>query len=162
MKALIQRVASASVAVDGQTIATIGPGLLVLLGVERGDGLEDAGLLARRIARLRIFEDDAGRMNLALLDVGRGALVISQFTLLADLRRGHRPSFSNAAPPAEAEPLYDRFCEHLRVDGIEVATGLFGARMAVSLVNDGPVTIWMDSHTWFQRACTPRTAFVGN
>jgi D-tyrosyl-tRNA(Tyr) deacylase len=148
MKAVIQRVTQASVVVDQHPIGAIGSGLLVLLGVERGDREADAELLARKVARLRIFEDDAGKMNLALLDTGGSALVVSQFTLLADLRRGHRPGFSEAAPPEQAEPLYERFCAGLRAEGIEFATGAFGARMAVSLSNDGPVTIWMDSHTW--------------
>ena len=148
MKALIQRVSSAEVAVEGRVVGAIGGGMLVLLGVERGDGAAEAELLARKVARLRIFEDAAGKMNLALGEVGGGALVISQFTLLADLRRGNRPGFSAAAPPAEAEPLYRRFCAALEAEGIEVATGAFGAHMAVALVNDGPVTIWMDSHTW--------------
>lgn len=148
MKAVVQRVTRASVVVDERPVGVIGPGLLVLLGVEHGDGEADAELLARKIVRLRIFADAAGKMNLALPEIGGSALVVSQFTLLADLRRGHRPGFSGAAPPAEAERLYGCFCGRLRGEGIEVATGSFGAHMAVSLVNDGPVTIWMDSHAW--------------
>ena len=119
----------------------IGPGLCVLLGVARGDGAEDAVRLAGKIARLRIFEDDAGRFDRSLLDTGGAALVVSQFTLIADTAKGNRPSFSDAAPPGEAEPLYERFCDELRALGVHVEQGVFGARMAVELVNDGPVTI---------------------
>jgi D-tyrosyl-tRNA(Tyr) deacylase len=145
MKALVQRVSEASVAVGGEVIGEIGPGLLVLLGVEAGDGAAEADLLARKIAALRIFEDAAGKMNLAVREVGGAVLAISQFTLAADLRKGNRPSFIRAAPPALAEPLYEEFCARLREAGLPVGTGRFGARMAVHLINHGPVTIWLDS-----------------
>ena len=145
MKALVQRVSAAGVTVGEDVIGEIGPGLLVLLGVEVGDGVAAADLLARKIAALRIFEDDAGKMNLAVRDVGGAVLAISQFTLAADLRKGNRPSFIRAAPPEVAEPLYEQFCTRLREAGLPVATGRFGAHMAVRLINDGPVTIWLDS-----------------
>lgn len=145
MKALLQRVSEASVTEDDRVLGAIGPGLLVLLGVERGDGTAEADLLARKTAGLRIFEDAAGKMNRSVLDIGASALVVSQFTLAADLRRGNRPSFSAAAAPDTAELLYERFCAALREAGVPVATGRFAARMAVGLVNDGPVTIWLDS-----------------
>jgi D-tyrosyl-tRNA(Tyr) deacylase len=148
MKAVIQRVSAASVTVDDRVIGRIGPGLLVLLGIERGDGNAEAGLLAAKVARLRIFADDAGKMNRAVLDTKGGVLVVSQFTLAADLSRGNRPSFANALAPAEAEGLYRRFVATLASQGVPVETGAFGAHMAVSLVNDGPVTIWIDSRTW--------------
>ncbi len=122
----------------------IGPGLAVLLGVGRGDGEEVAGRLAGKIARLRIFPDDEGRFDRSLLDTAGGALVVSQFTLLADTAKGNRPSFTEAAPPEEAEPLYERFCAELRELGVPVAQGVFGAKMIVELVNDGPVTIVVD------------------
>jgi D-tyrosyl-tRNA(Tyr) deacylase len=144
MKALIQRVSEARVEIDGQVVGAIGRGLLVLLGVEAGDETTAADRLARKIAALRIFEDEAGKMNRSVLEVGGGLLVVSQFTLLADLRKGNRPSFIAAALPAVAEPLYEHFCANLRAQGLVVATGRFGARMAVRLVNDGPVTIWLD------------------
>ena len=145
MKALVQRVSEADVTVDGLRVGAIGKGLLVLLGVETGDGAAAADLLARKITALRIFEDDAGKMNLAVHDVGGAVLAISQFTLAADLRKGNRPSFIRAAPPEVAEPLYEQFCTRLRAAGLTVATGRFGAHMAVRLINDGPVTIWLDS-----------------
>ena len=141
MRAVVQRVSGARVLVGGQARAEIGAGLCVLLGIAREDDTAAAERLAGRIARLRIFENDEGRFDRSLLDVGGAALVVSQFTLLADTAKGNRPSFIGAAPPEEAEPLYERFCEALRALGIEVATGVFGARMAVELVNDGPVTI---------------------
>jgi D-aminoacyl-tRNA deacylase len=119
----------------------IGAGLCVLLGVAREDTAEAAAWLAEKVARLRIFQNDEGKFDLSLLDMGGGALVVSQFTLIADTARGNRPSFSDAAPPDEAEPIYDAFCTALRELGVEVATGVFGARMTVDLVNDGPVTI---------------------
>ncbi len=122
----------------------IGPGLCVLLGVARGDGEEAAGRLAAKIARLRIFADEAGRFDRSLVDTAGGALVVSQFTLLADTAKGNRPSFTDAAAPEEAEALYERFCADLRALGVPVAQGLFGAKMAVELVNDGPVTIILD------------------
>jgi D-aminoacyl-tRNA deacylase len=138
MRALVQRVSRAAVAVDGQTVAEIGPGLLVLLGVTHDDGDGDAERLAAKVRALRVFEDAEGRMNEPLGD--REVLCVSQFTLYADTRRGNRPSFVAAAPPEQAEPLYDRFCE---LTGAR--RGVFGARMAVELVNDGPVTLLLES-----------------
>jgi D-tyrosyl-tRNA(Tyr) deacylase len=134
-------VRDARVSIEGRVAGEIGPGLCVLLGIARGDGADDAARLAGKIARLRIFEDDAGRFDRSLLDTGGAALVVSQFTLIADTAKGNRPSFSDAAPPEEAEPLYERFCDELRAIGVHVERGVFGARMAVELVNDGPVTI---------------------
>jgi D-tyrosyl-tRNA(Tyr) deacylase len=147
MKALLQRVSEASVAEGDRVIGEIGPGLLVLLGVAVGDGVAQADLLARKIAGLRIFEDEDGKMNRSLREIGGSALVVSQFTLSADVRKGNRPSFIGAAPPEVAEPLYEHFCARLRDEGVPVATGRFAARMAVRLINDGPVTIWLDSAT---------------
>ena len=147
MKAVLQRVSEASVAVDGRVVGAIGPGLLILLGAEGGDGEAEVEFLARKIAKLRVFADEAGRMNRSVLDVRGGALVVSQFTLAADVSRGNRPGFSNAAPPELAEALYERFCARLAEHGVPVQTGRFAARMAVRLVNDGPVTIWMDTRT---------------
>ena len=144
LRAVLQRVREASVTVEGRTVGAIGPGLLVLLGVGRGDGEAEAVALADRIAGLRIFEDAAGKMNLSLLDTHRAALVVSQFTLYADTRKGRRPSFVDAAPPDEARRLYARACEALRALGVTVAEGVFAAQMQVALVNDGPVTIWLD------------------
>jgi D-tyrosyl-tRNA(Tyr) deacylase len=141
VKAVVQRVSEARVAVRGETAGEVGSGLCVLLGVARGDTTANAQRLAEKVARLRIFEDDEGRFDRSLLDVGGEALVVSQFTLLADTTKGNRPSFGEAAPPDEAEPLYEAFCAALRAEGVDVATGVFGARMAVELVNDGPVTI---------------------
>lgn len=141
MKAVVQRVSEARVLVRGETVGEVGPGLCVLLGVALDDTPANAQRLAEKVARLRIFEDDEGRFDRSLLDVGGEALVVSQFTLLADTAKGNRPSFTEAAPPDEAEPLYEAFCEALRKQGVRVATGLFGARMAVELVNEGPVTI---------------------
>jgi D-aminoacyl-tRNA deacylase len=142
MRAVCQRVSEARVRVDGGVVAEIGAGLVVLLGVARGDSDVDGSRLATRIAALRIFENEEGKFDRSLLDVNGGALVVSQFTLLADTRKGNRPSFSDAAPPEEAEPRYDRFCQALAGQGVDVvARGVFGARMAVELVNDGPVTI---------------------
>jgi len=130
--------------VNGAITAEIGPGLVVLLGIARGDGAAEVERLAGKVARLRIFGDEQGQFDRSLLDVGGAALVVSQFTLVADTRKGNRPSFTDAAPPDEAEPLYDRFCTALRGEGIPVDTGVFGAMMAVELVNDGPVTIVLD------------------
>lgn len=144
MRAVLQRVRSARVVVAGETVGEVGLGMLVLLGVMRGDGAREAERLAERIARLRFFEDADGRMNLAARDVGAAALVVSQFTLAADGRKGRRPSFDRAAPPEEAEPLYERFVAILRELGLVTATGRFGARMSVELVNDGPVTFVLD------------------
>lgn len=145
MKALLQRVSRASVVVGGEVIGEIGAGLLILLGVAQGDSEADARYLANRVANLRIFSDSAGRFNLSLLDVLGQALVVSQFTLLADTRKGRRPSFTAAAPPDVAEPLVEHFVGLLRQGGIDVATGQFGAHMMVELVNDGPVTIMLES-----------------
>lgn len=145
MKALLQRVSEAHVEVVGETVGTIGRGLLILFCAERADTEADADTLARKIAKLRIFADENGKMNRSLLDTGGGALAVSQFTLAADLSRGNRPGFSNAAPPETGEALYGYFCERLRDQGIPVETGRFAAHMAVHLVNDGPVTIWIDS-----------------
>jgi D-tyrosyl-tRNA(Tyr) deacylase len=141
MRAVCQRVSEARVRVDGRVVAEIGAGLVVLLGVGRGDTEVDANRLATKIAALRIFENEEGKFDRSLLDVNGGALVVSQFTLLADTHKGNRPSFSDAAPPDEAELRYDRFCQALAGQGVDVARGVFGARMAVELVNDGPVTI---------------------
>jgi D-tyrosyl-tRNA(Tyr) deacylase len=140
MRAVCQRVTSARVRPGGE----IGPGLCVLLGVAQGDGDAEASRLAGKVARLRVFEDTDGRFDRSLLDVGGAALVVSQFTLIADTAKGSRPSFSDAAPPEQAEPLYERFCAELRGLGVEVATGVFGARMQLELVNDGPVTIVLE------------------
>ncbi|RMD93939.1 MAG: D-tyrosyl-tRNA(Tyr) deacylase [Alphaproteobacteria bacterium] len=143
MRAVVQRVTRASVDVAGERIAEIGPGLLVLVCAMQGDGDEDARRLAGKIARLRIFRDEAGRMNRSVIDTGGAALVVSQFTLAADTSRGNRPGFSTAAAPEEGERLYRLFAEALAGEGVPVQTGRFGADMAVSLVNDGPVTIPM-------------------
>ena len=145
MRALIQRVSQARVDVDGQTIGQIDQGLLILVCAMQGDGPEQADQLAAKISKLRIFRDDAGMMNRSLVDAGGAALVVSQFTLAADTSRGNRPGFSAAAPPAEGEALYEHFAQSLRDLGITVAQGQFGADMAVSLTNDGPVTIWMET-----------------
>jgi D-tyrosyl-tRNA(Tyr) deacylase len=146
MKAVVQRVSEARVRVGGEVVGEVGAGVCVLLGVARGDGPEQAERLAGKVARLRVFEDDEGRFDRSLLEVGGAALVVSQFTLLADSRRqkGTRPDFSQAAPSEEAEPLYEAFCEALRELGVSVQTGVFGARMALELVNDGPVTIVLE------------------
>ncbi len=141
MRAVCQRVSEARVRVAGEIVGETGPGLCVLLGVAGGDRPEDAVRLAGKVARLRVFEDEAGRFDRSLLDAGGSALVVSQFTLLADTGKGNRPSFTDAAPPEEAEPLYERFCEELEALGVPVGRGVFGARMQVELVNDGPVTI---------------------
>ena len=141
MRAVCQRVSTARVLVGGELAGEIGPGLCVLLGVAREDGPVEAAHLAGKVARLRVFEDEAGRFDRSLLDTGGAALVVSQFTLIADTAKGNRPSFSGAAPPEQAEPLYELFCTELRALGVPVEQGVFGARMAVELVNDGPVTI---------------------
>jgi D-aminoacyl-tRNA deacylase len=145
MRAVCQRVTRASVRVSGAGVGEIGPGMCVLLGVARGDGEAQAGRLAGKIAQLRIFEDEQGRFARSLLDTGGAALVVSQFTVLADTSKGNRPSFSDAAPPEVADPLYERFCDELRALGVPVEQGVFGARMEVELVNDGPVTIILDA-----------------
>jgi D-tyrosyl-tRNA(Tyr) deacylase len=144
MRALLQRVREASVTVAGERVGAIGPGLLVFLGVGQGDGEGQAVAMADRIAGLRIFEDEAGKMNRSLLDTHRAALVVSQFTLYADTRKGRRPSFIEAAPPDEARRLIARACEALRALGVEVQEGVFAAEMQVALINDGPVTIWLE------------------
>ena len=149
MRAVLQRVNKAGVTVDGERIAAIGSGLLVLLGVEQGDDEKAADYLAEKIAGLRIFEDEAGKMNLSVSDCGGDLLVVSQFTLLADCRKGRRPGFSQAALPEQAEPLCDYFVGRLRRLQLPVQTGRFRADMAVDLVNDGPVTIILDSHRQF-------------
>jgi D-aminoacyl-tRNA deacylase len=140
MRAVVQRVSRASCSPGG----SIGRGLCILLGVAEGDEVAGADRLAEKVARLRIFENEEGKFDRSLLDTGGAALVVSQFTLLADTAKGNRPSFSGAARPEVAEPLYERFAERLRALGVEVATGVFGARMAVELVNDGPVTIILE------------------
>ena len=145
MRALLQRTTGARVCVGGEIVGEIGRGLVVLLGVGPDDDEATAEALARRAVELRIFDDADGRTNLALLDVGGAVLVVSQFTLYADTRRGRRPGFTGAAPPEQAERLYLRFADALRQLGVEVATGRFGAVMAVELVNDGPFTIWLDT-----------------
>ncbi|MEF3274666.1 MAG: D-tyrosyl-tRNA(Tyr) deacylase [Chloroflexus sp.] len=145
MRAVLQRVTQASVTVDGVVVGAIGRGLLILLGIAQTDTNDDVELLADKIANLRIFSDEEGKFNLSLLDVGGAALVVSQFTLYADTRKGRRPSFTAAAPPAIAAPLVDAFAAALRTRTIPVATGVFGAMMQVALVNDGPVTIVIDS-----------------
>ena len=144
MRAVVQRVSRARVSVRGEVRAEIGRGLVVLLGVAREDGGAAAERLAGKVARLRIFENEDGRLDRSLLDVGGEALVVNQFTLIADTAKGNRPSFSGAAPPQEAERLYEAFCDTLRALGVPVVTGVFGARMAVELVNDGPVTILLE------------------
>ena len=145
MRALIQRVAQARVDIAGETVSEIGKGMLVLVCAMRGDGDEEARLLARKVAALRIFEDDAGKMNLSAGAVGGAALVVSQFTLSADTRRGNRPGFSAAAASDEGERLYELFSRALSDHGVPVRNGRFGAAMQVHLVNDGPVTIWLDT-----------------
>ncbi|MCD6291400.1 MAG: D-tyrosyl-tRNA(Tyr) deacylase [Anaerolineae bacterium] len=145
MRAIVQRVRKASVEVDGEIISSIDRGYLILLGVTHEDGDDEAAYLARKIAGLRLFEDDRGKMNLSLADVGGQALVVSQFTLYADARKGRRPSFTDAAPPEQAAPLVDRFVEHLRAAGVPTQTGRFQAHMLVCLCNDGPVTLILDT-----------------
>ena len=145
MKALIQRVRSASVSVGGNQISTIKGGFLILLGVQQDDVEKDLEYLVNKTSRLRIFKDEKQHMNLSIQDVGGEALVVSQFTLCADIRKGRRPSFIHAAPPELAEQMYQQYCEQLKNNGIPVQTGEFGAMMDVELVNDGPVTIILDS-----------------
>ena len=145
VKVVLQRVSRASVSVQRSVRSEIGPGFLVLVGIADGDGEHDAARIAAKVARLRVFEDAAGRFNRSLLDTGGAALVVSQFTLLADTAKGNRPSFTAAAEPERAELLYERFCAALRELGVPIETGVFGARMDVELVNDGPVTIVLDA-----------------
>jgi len=147
MRALVQRVSEASVRIDGKTVAQIGPGLLILVCAMQGDSDQKARELASKISKLRIFRDDDGRMNRALNDTRGSALVVSQFTLAADTSRGNRPGFSAAASPNDAERLFEVFAASLRGLDLAVETGQFGADMAVSLVNDGPVTVWLDNAT---------------
>jgi D-aminoacyl-tRNA deacylase len=144
MRALLQRVSRASVTVDQQTISAIGNGLLILLGVGHGDGEKQAMFLAEKIANLRVFEDEQGKTNLSILNVKGEAIVVSQFTLYADTRKGRRPSFIDAALPNVAEPFVSRFVELLRGHGVPTQTGKFGAHMEVEIHNDGPVTIWLE------------------
>ena len=143
MRAVVQRVTQASVTVDGELLGKIGNGFLILLGVADGDTRETADRLADKICRLRIFEDENGRMNLSAADIGGGVLVVSQFTLAADCTSGSRPSFSNGASPAEAQKAYLAYVEALRAEGLKVETGSFGAHMHVRLTNDGPATFWL-------------------
>lgn len=141
VRVVVQRVARASVTVDGREVGAVERGLVVLVGIASGDGDEAVAWMADKVAGLRVFPDDDGKMNRSLLEIGGGALVVSQFTLYGDATRGRRPSFIEAAPPEAAEPIYQRFVEALRGRGVPVATGVFGATMAISLVNDGPVTL---------------------
>jgi D-aminoacyl-tRNA deacylase len=145
LKAVVQRVAAARVLVEGRTVGEIGPGLCVLLGVADDDGQDEAGRLAGRVARLRIFENEEGKFDRSVLEAGGAVLVVSQFTLIADTSKGNRPSFSHAARPETAEPLYEGFCGALEDERVEVARGVFGARMQVEIVNDGPVTIVLET-----------------
>ena len=147
MRAVLQRVTSAEVLADGKIAGSIGKGLLVFLGVGKGDGVSDLAFLAAKIADLRIFEDNAGKFNLSLREIQGEALVVSQFTLFGDCRKGRRPSFSEAEEPAIAKRLYEQFVSRLREQGIPVSTGEFQAKMEVRLVNDGPVTLWLDSRS---------------
>ena len=149
MRAVIQRVNEASVTVDQQTVGAIGQGLMVLLGVAQGDTPQEAKALADKTAGLRIFEDDAGKMNQSVEEIGGSLLVVSQFTLLGDCRKGRRPGFTDAAPPELADQLYEEYVAALRSRGVNVATGVFRADMQVALVNDGPVTMLLDSRKQF-------------
>jgi D-tyrosyl-tRNA(Tyr) deacylase len=149
VRAVVQRVSRAEVRVEGRVVGAIGRGLLVLLGVAQGDGDDAARLLADKIAALRIFEDADGKMNRSVTDLGGAVLVVSQFTLLGDARKGNRPSFTSAAPPDSAQALYERCCTMLRERGLSVATGVFRAHMEVESVNEGPVTILLDSARLF-------------
>lgn len=151
MRAVIQRVSSASVTIGGEEVAAIGKGLLILLGVTHGDGKKESDYLAAKCAGLRIFRDSEDKMNLSVSDVGGEALVVSQFTLYSDCRKGKRPAFIAAARPETAIPLYERFVEKLRETGLRVGTGQFGADMQVSLLNDGPVTILMDTEEMMKK-----------
>ncbi len=148
MRAVAQRVSRAAVRVDGAVVGQIDAGLLVLLGITHDDGEEEAALLARKVAGLRVFGDGDGKMNLSVREAGGQLLAVSQFTLYGDMRKGRRPSFIAAARPEQAEPLYNHFCALLREDGLTVATGVFGAHMEIELVNDGPVTMFLDTADW--------------
>lgn len=145
MRAVIQRVSSAQVTVDARVVGQIDRGFLVLVGITHTDGESEARTLARKIAGLRVFEDNDGKMNLSLGEIGGAVLAVSQFTLYGDVRKGRRPSFIEAARPEQAEPLYQRFCQLLAAEGVAVAQGVFQTHMEIALVNDGPVTIWMDT-----------------
>lgn len=149
MRLVVQRVKGAHVEIDGETVGRVGPGLMVLVGVEEGDTRADVDYCVEKTAHLRIFEDEAGKMNRSVLDVGGGALVVSQFTLHGDVRRGRRPSFIRAARPETAVPLYEAYCEGLRDQGLHVETGVFQADMQVYIQNDGPVTLLVDSRRCF-------------
>lgn len=151
MRALVQRVKEARVDVAGNTVGSIGQGLLVFVGVSPQDNVETADALAQKVVKLRIFNDEQGKMNLNVSAVGGSVLVVSQFTLYADARKGNRPSYIAAAPPEQATELYELFCERVRAQGIAVETGQFAADMQVHLVNDGPVTLWLDSEVLFGR-----------
>jgi len=144
MRALVQRVLKGNVYVDGQVVAAIGRGLVIFLGIGQGDTEEQARFLAEKVAQLRIFEDAESKFNLSLLDIGGEALVVSQFTLYGDARKGRRPSFSEAARPETAAPLVDKFIEYLRAQGVPTRSGIFAAHMLVEIHNDGPVTIWLE------------------
>jgi D-tyrosyl-tRNA(Tyr) deacylase len=145
VRAVVQRVSEASVAVAGAVVGSIGPGLCVLVGIARGDSVADAEWLATKVVELRIFEDAEGKMNRSLLDAGGALLAVSQFTLLGDAQKGRRPAFTAAAPPEEAQPLYERFCALCRERGVRVEQGVFRATMQVRIVNEGPVTLLLDS-----------------
>lgn len=145
MRAVVQRVSEASVTVDGELVSAIGRGFLILLGISQSDGDTEIAYLARKVAGLRLFEDDDGKLNLALTEVGGEALVVSQFTLYGDVRKGRRPSFIDAARPEVAIASYEAFCDALASEGIPVKRGVFQAHMAVALTNDGPVTLWLDT-----------------
>lgn len=145
MRAVIQRVSSAQVTVDARVVGQIERGFLVLVGITHNDGEAEAQTLARKIAGLRVFEDADGKMNLGLAEIAGAVLAVSQFTLYGDVRKGRRPSFTEAARPEQAEPLYQRFCQLLAAEGVAVAQGVFQAHMEIALVNDGPVTIWLDT-----------------
>lgn len=147
MRSVVQRVQSASVTVEGKTISEIGPGLLVLLGVGKGDTGTDLDWMVKKVSQLRIFENEAGKMNRSVLETTKQLIAVSQFTLYGDARKGNRPSFIDAMEPVEAKRMYDEFCERLRALGLTVGTGVFGADMKVALVNDGPVTIVLDSRS---------------
>jgi D-tyrosyl-tRNA(Tyr) deacylase len=144
MRVLLQRVREASVTVEGEVVGAIGQGFVALVGIGHADGEQQAAWLAKKVAGLRVFEDEDGKFNRSLLDVGGAALVVSQFTLYADSRKGRRPSFTDAAPPEVAEPLVARFADLLRAEGVPVEMGVFGAMMLVEIHNDGPVTIWLE------------------
>ena len=144
MRALVQRVTEARVVIDGETVGEIGPGMLVLVCAMQGDADDAPAKMAAKLGKLRIFRDEAGKMNRSVLDAGGSALVVSQFTLAGDTSRGNRPGFSAAAPPAEGEAAYEAFVAEMRALGLPVETGRFGADMAVHLVNDGPVTLWVE------------------